>query len=99
MPRRSKPPIKDAGGNRVRCSSGTSRRKSRAAAEQPSLPRQPLLAACQDRLFDIAQLVLAKKDLVADKEGRRSDSAARDRALGIRTHLFLHRGGLVESPA
>ena len=36
----------------------------------------------QDHLLDVAQPVLAKEDLVADKEGGRAESAARDRAFG-----------------
>ena len=37
----------------------------------------------QDHFLDLAQSVFAKEDLIADKEGRRAERAARDRALGI----------------
>src|ERR1700756_3636335 len=41
------------------------------------------LAGRQDHFLDITQPVLAKKDLVADKERGRPEGTPRDRALGI----------------
>src|ERR1700731_3230784 len=41
------------------------------------------LARRQDHLLDLAQSVFAKEDLIADKEGWRSERAALDRTLGV----------------
>src|SRR5262249_25377854 len=52
------------------------------------------LAHREDCLLDIAQTVLAKKDLVADEEGGRAERAALDRALVIGEQPSLDRGVL-----
>src|SRR6478735_5642348 len=51
-------------------------------------------AAPDELLLDIPQLVLAEKDLAADKEGRRAEGAAGHRRLGVAHQLLLHLGGL-----
>src|SRR6478735_11155926 len=51
-------------------------------------------AAPDELLLDIPQLVLAEKDLAADKKGRRAEGAAGHRRLGVAHQLLLHLGGL-----
>src|ERR1700730_16420144 len=46
----------------------------------------------QNHLFDLAQLLLAEKHFLADKECRRAECAALDRGLGILDQLCLDVG-------
>src|SRR5262245_8433155 len=58
-------------------------------------------AALHDHLFDVAQPILSKEDLVADKEGRRAKSSVIHRSLSV-VHQFvldLSRLDQLEKPA
>src|SRR5215470_7557563 len=59
-----------------------------------SYRRVAICSRRQDHFFDIAQPVFTEKDLVADKESWRPESAARHRTLGISEQLRLDLGVL-----
>src|SRR5215475_3589954 len=54
----------------------------------------PRSTGTEDRLFDVAQAILAKENILADKESRRTKGAARYRLLGIAQQAFFDRGVL-----
>ena len=56
----------------------------------------PLSPGIQDCLFDFAQAVLAEEHLRADKEGGRTNGAARHGPLGI-AQQALFDGGILDS--
>src|SRR5215471_10031552 len=87
-----------AGASRSDCSN-VSNDPSAPIADFPASSR-PLVGASRalalrdiqlrDNLFlDVAQAVLAKEDLLADEEGRRTERAAIDRVVGVLDQLFL----------
>src|SRR6266851_5402167 len=57
-------------------------------------PRSPGTLDC---LFDVTQAILTEENLVADKESRRAERAARHRLIGVAQQTFFDHGILYAS--